>query len=56
MGYDKTDFEFCIEMMEQGRIDPRPMVTDVIGLDAVPEAFEALKTPSNQCKVLISLD
>jgi len=32
------------------------MVTDVIGLDAVPDAFEALKTPSNQCKVLISLD
>jgi len=56
VGYDKTDFEFCIEMMEQGRIDPRPMVTDVIGLDAVPDAFEALKTPSSQCKVLISLD
>ncbi len=56
VGYDKTDFEFCIEMLEQGRIDPRPMVTDVIGLDAVPDAFEALKTPSSQCKVLISLD
>ena len=56
VGYDKTDFEFCIEMMEQGRIDPRPMVTDVISLEEVPSAFEALKTPSDQCKVLISLD
>ena len=55
VGYDKTDFEFCIEMMEQGRIDPRPMVTDVISLEEVPSAFEALKTPSDQCKVLISL-
>jgi threonine dehydrogenase-like Zn-dependent dehydrogenase len=32
------------------------MVTDVISLEEVPSAFEALKTPSNQCKVLISLD
>lgn len=56
VGYDKADFEFCIEMMEQRRIDPRPMVTDVISLEEVPSAFEALKTPSDQCKVLISLD
>jgi len=56
VGYDKEDFEFTIAMMLQGRIDASAMVTDVISLSAVPEAFEALKSPSHQCKVLIDLD
>jgi len=30
------------------------MVTDSIGLDAVPDMFEALRTSPRQCKVMIS--
>ena len=33
--------------------DPLPMITDRVGLDALPEAFEALRKPSTQCKVLV---
>jgi len=29
------------------------MVTDRIGLDALPAAFEALRKPSTECKVLV---
>jgi hypothetical protein len=29
------------------------MVTDVVDLDAFSVAFEALKTPSSQCKVML---
>jgi hypothetical protein len=28
------------------------MVTDIVSLDELPDAFEALKTPTSQCKVL----
>ena len=28
------------------------MVTDIVSLDEMPAAFEALRTPSHQCKVL----
>lgn len=55
VGYDKTDFEFTIEMMVEGRINPLPMVTDVISLDEVPRSFEQLRQPSSQCKVMIDL-
>lgn len=55
VGYDKTDFEFTIDMMVAGRIDATPMVTDVISLAQVPEMFAALQTPSSQCKVIIDL-
>jgi hypothetical protein len=29
------------------------MISDRIGLDAFPAAFEALKKPTEQCKVLV---
>lgn len=55
VGYDKEDFQFAIDMMVAGRVDASAMITDVISLDQVPDAFEALRTPSDQCKVLIDL-
>lgn len=55
VGYDKEDFQFTIDMMVAGRVDATAMITNVVSLDEVPEAFEALRTPSDQCKVLIDL-
>ena len=55
VGYEKEDFQFAIDMMVAGRVDASAMITDVIGLDSVPDAFEALRSPSGQCKVLIDL-
>ncbi len=51
-GYTKDDFETTVAMMEQGRIQVGSMITDVISLDELPDAFEALRMPSEQCKVL----
>lgn len=42
--------------LRRGRIvvlDVAPLVTDVIDLAEVPDAFRALERPSTQCKVLI---
>ncbi|WP_101758033.1 alcohol dehydrogenase catalytic domain-containing protein [Oceanicoccus sp. KOV_DT_Chl] len=55
IAYTKDDFETSIAMLADKRIDISPMITDVIGLDDLPDAFEALKTPSNQCKVLTKI-
>ena len=51
--YRRGDFALTLDMLGAGRIDPFPMVTDRIGLDALPEAFEALRTPQHQCKVIV---
>lgn len=51
--YRRGDFELALSMLGAGRIDPLPMVTDRIGLDALPDAFEALRTPEAQCKVIV---
>lgn len=52
IAYTKDDFETCVAMLAEKRIDVSPLVTDIVSLDELPEAFEALRTPVDQCKVL----
>ena len=52
--YTKAENEFVMEMIAAGRIDPTPMVSHRVTLDELPEAFEALRTPTDQCKVIVT--
>jgi (R,R)-butanediol dehydrogenase/meso-butanediol dehydrogenase/diacetyl reductase len=54
MAYEKDDFQHTVDLLDQGRIQPAAMLSDTIGLDAVPAVFEALERPSSQCKVLVA--
>lgn len=51
--YRTNDYLVTIDMIDSGRLDPLPLVTDEISLDDVPERFEALKSPNTEGKVLI---
>lgn len=55
IAYTRADYETVITMLAQGRINASPMVTSVVSLDEMPAAFESLRTPSDQCKVLTRL-
>ncbi len=55
VAYDKEDWDLTIEMMINGRIDGTAMITNVVSLDELPEIFEALRSPTDQCKVIIDL-
>lgn len=55
VAYDKEDFEFTMEMMVKGRIDGSAMITNVVTLEELPDIFEALRSPTDQCKVIIDL-
>jgi len=54
LAYELSDFRYTVAMMDQGRIDPAPMITDRIGLPEVPAMFETLSQPTTQAKVLIA--
>jgi threonine dehydrogenase-like Zn-dependent dehydrogenase len=45
-----------LDLLDSGRVDPRPMITNVIGLDELPSAFEALRKPTTQIKVMVRPD
>tara|TARA_B100000029_G_scaffold487543_1_gene543174 strand:- start:760 stop:1800 length:1041 start_codon:yes stop_codon:yes gene_type:complete len=54
--YRKQDFEMTIDMLGRGRLAVEDMVTDRVGFDAFPDAFQALKSPSDQIKVMLEPD
>jgi (R,R)-butanediol dehydrogenase/meso-butanediol dehydrogenase/diacetyl reductase len=56
LAYDLHDFEVTVERLARGGVDPTVMITDRVGLDGFPAAFEALRHRTHQCKVLLSPD
>jgi (R,R)-butanediol dehydrogenase/meso-butanediol dehydrogenase/diacetyl reductase len=51
--YTRAENEFVLEMMAAGRIEPSPMITHRVSLAELPAAFESLRRPTDQCKVLL---
>jgi (R,R)-butanediol dehydrogenase/meso-butanediol dehydrogenase/diacetyl reductase len=53
--YDVRDFETTLDLFDSGVLSPHAMITDEVGLDAMPAAFEALKQRTHQCKVMVDV-
>ena len=53
LGDRPADFDYVIAMIASDRIDVADMITDIVDLDGLPGAFEALRKPSHQCKVML---
>ncbi|WP_242653381.1 alcohol dehydrogenase catalytic domain-containing protein [Sphingomonas jatrophae] len=51
--YTEQDFAAVIDAIARREVDPAPLHTATVGLDALPAMFESLRTASPQCKVLI---
>ena len=52
--FQLNEYRYVIEMMRQGRIDPNPMITHTIELDALPEIIQAMQKPTDQIKVIVT--
>src|SRR3546814_4355166 len=48
--YDTREFEIAVGALDNGNVEPRAMITDVVNLDGAPDAFEELRGRNNQCK------
>jgi (R,R)-butanediol dehydrogenase/meso-butanediol dehydrogenase/diacetyl reductase len=53
LAYRPADFDYVIDMIASDRVDVQHMITDVVKLDELPTAFDALRKPVNQCKVML---
>ncbi len=53
LGLEPGEIETAIEMLAAGRVSTDAMITHVIGLDELPNAFAALSRPSDQTKVMV---
>jgi threonine dehydrogenase-like Zn-dependent dehydrogenase len=52
-GYSPLEFRDTLHMLAEGKVDPSPMITGIVGLDGVSGAFTALAEPDRHAKVLI---
>ncbi len=53
LGYTPLEFRDTLQMLAEGKIDPRPMITGTVGLEGVDAAFTALADPEGHAKILI---
>jgi (R,R)-butanediol dehydrogenase/meso-butanediol dehydrogenase/diacetyl reductase len=52
--YSMQEFAHVANVFDAGHVEPRMMITDRVSLDALPDAFEALRHRSTQCKVMVN--
>jgi (R,R)-butanediol dehydrogenase/meso-butanediol dehydrogenase/diacetyl reductase len=53
LGYTPEEFADALAAIASGKVDPEPLITDIISMDEVPAMFAALAKPSTQIKVLV---
>jgi (R,R)-butanediol dehydrogenase/meso-butanediol dehydrogenase/diacetyl reductase len=53
MTYTRREFELAVDAFDEGAAEPGFMITDTIGLGAVPDMFAALGGRTHHCKVHI---
>ena len=51
--YDPGEFHDTLQMITSGKVDPSPLHTGTVGLDAVPQAFDDLASAEQHAKILI---
>ena len=51
--YSTREFEIVADAMDSGAVEPRSMITDTVSLNNLPKAFENLRTPTSECKVML---
>ncbi|GIU84082.1 MAG: hypothetical zinc-type alcohol dehydrogenase [Acidimicrobiales bacterium] len=52
--YRPDEFASTLQRLAEGILDPRPMITATVALDAVPGAFEQLRNPERHAKILVT--
>jgi len=53
LGFDLSEFRIVADTLDKGAVEPHIMITHTVSLEALPDAFEALRSPTDQCKVVI---
>jgi (R,R)-butanediol dehydrogenase/meso-butanediol dehydrogenase/diacetyl reductase len=53
MMYNMQDYERVADTLDAGFVNPSLMVTKTVNLDQLPEVFQGLRGPNDECKVMV---
>jgi len=51
--HDPVEFADTLRSLAEGEIDPSPLLTGVVGIEGVPDAFTVLGHPEGHAKVVV---
>jgi len=51
--YSRREFEIAVDSLDRGHVEPLAMITSAVDLAGAPAAFEELRGPNSQGKVMI---
>ena len=54
LGYTPQELREALHLLAEGKVDPTPLLTGVVGLDGVAGAFDALGDPEAHAKILVT--
>lgn len=54
-GYTLEDFAAITDALARGEIEGERLVTQMVALSQLPESFEALRGPTDHCKVIVDI-
>ena len=52
-GHSPLEYRDTVHMIAEGKVNCAPMITGIVGLEGVANAFDALKDPERHAKILI---
>ncbi|HWM35282.1 MAG TPA: alcohol dehydrogenase catalytic domain-containing protein [Pseudolysinimonas sp.] len=52
--YAREDFERAVGLVESGRVDPAPLISDIVGFGSAGRAFDRLLASGTEMKILLS--
>jgi (R,R)-butanediol dehydrogenase/meso-butanediol dehydrogenase/diacetyl reductase len=50
--YTLDDYRMVLAALDAGAVEPRTMITETVGLSAMPSTFESLRKPGTACKIM----
>lgn len=56
IGYSPDQFAACLALIDEGKLDPSPLITGHVGLNGVAQAFDDLADPDHHCKIMVEPD
>ena len=52
-GHTPLEYRDTVHLIAEGKVNCAPMITGIVGLDGVANAFDALKDPEQHAKILV---
>ncbi len=52
-GYSVNDYGYILNQLENGKISAKPLISHRVSLDELPAMFTAMRSPTDQIKVIV---